>query len=117
MPGESHITVRGDADRGRIESSECDSGLVKCGDAGDDGRAKDRGGGRSERSASENRAEGRALVRFDRNPDAVVVSAPREHRRKRRMAMVVEALQTRNGSRGFGLRHLYFVHDHRLPVA
>jgi hypothetical protein len=31
--------------------------------------------------------------------------------------MVVKTLQTRNGSRGFGLRHLYFVHHHRLPVA
>jgi hypothetical protein len=80
MSRQSDLTVRRDAHRGGVESAKSDAGFVERRNSRKNSRAERGGGGRSERSASEDRAERRALIGVDRDPDAVVVGAPREDR-------------------------------------
>jgi NAD-dependent dihydropyrimidine dehydrogenase PreA subunit len=96
MAGEPYVAIAGNTNRGCGEPAHRDAGLVERRDAGQNRRPKRGGGWRRERAASKQGGERRALVRLDRNPDAVRIGAPRENWGEGRMAMLRKALQAGN---------------------
>jgi hypothetical protein len=112
MAGESHFAVAVHTNGRSPESTHRNTGLMKGGYARQQTGAEGSRGRWRERSARQDGAEWRAFIGFDRDPQAVRIGAPRQHRRKRWMPVLEEPLNARYSRRGFGGRHRDFVHDH-----
>jgi ferredoxin len=96
MAREPHVTVAGDANRGRGEATHRNAGLMQRRDAGEYRSPECGRGGWRERTARKQRGERCALVWLDGDPDSVGVGAPREHGGERGMPVLREPLQARN---------------------
>jgi hypothetical protein len=116
MSGNPHLAVRVHTDRGSGEASHRDSGFMKRGHAGEHSGAERGGGGRRERAPRKHRRERSAFVGLDRDPDAISVGAPGEHRREGRVAVVGQPLNPRDRRRGLGWRHRDLVDHGRLAI-
>src|SRR5438876_8650556 len=117
VAGKPDLAIVGDSDRGRPEAPHRDPRLVQGGHAREHGGSKSGCRGWGQRSAGEDRAERRALVRFHRDPDTVLVGAPREHGREGRMAVLKQALKPRYGGSRLGGRNRDLVHHGGLAVS
>jgi len=116
VTGESDISIRGDSHGRGAEATHGDAGLVKGGDSGKHGGAESGCGGRRQRATREDRAERRALVGFNRDPEPVVLDTPGEDGGESWMAMLEQALHARHGRGRFGRWHRNLVDDGRLAA-
>jgi ferredoxin len=116
MSAQSHFAVAGHTDRRGSEAAHRDARLVQGGDTGEHGCAQRGGGRRRQRTAGEDRAQRRALVRLDRDPDSVGVRAPCEDGREGGMAVLGQPLDAGHGSSCFGGGRADLVDHGRLAV-
>src|SRR5213083_1943387 len=113
---EPDVSIRRDPHGRGAEATHGDAGLVKGGDSGKYGGPEGGRGWRRQRSSRQDRAERRALVGFDRDPEPVVVDTPAEDGGEGRMAMLKQALQSRYGRSRFGRWHRNLVDHGRLAA-
>jgi NAD-dependent dihydropyrimidine dehydrogenase PreA subunit len=116
MAAEPHLSISGDADRRGAETAHRDPGLVQRSHARQERGAKRSSGGRRERPAREDGAQGHAFIRFHRNPQAVGLGAPRQDWRQRGVAVLGEPLDARHSGRSFSCGRIDLMHDRTFAV-
>jgi ferredoxin len=116
MARESYVPIASDANRSGGEAAHRDAGFVQRSDARQHRGSQSSGGRRSERTAGQQGGERSALIRLDRDPDAVRIGAPGENGGEGRVWVLREALQPGNRRGCFGRRDRDLVDDCRLAV-